>query len=57
MKFKLVFLLIFSFYAGIVHAQRITVTGRVTDDSGSTIPGASVVLKGTTTGAITEYGR
>ncbi len=54
MKLKLVLLLIFSFCAGIVHAQRITVTGRVTDDSGSTIPGASVVLKGTNTGAFTD---
>ncbi|MEI6275767.1 MAG: TonB-dependent receptor [Prolixibacteraceae bacterium] len=29
-------------------------TGKVTDDTGQTVPGASVVLKGTTTGTITN---
>lgn len=32
-------------------AQRITVTGRVTDESGSPLPGTTVVIKGTTVGA------
>jgi TonB-linked SusC/RagA family outer membrane protein len=34
-----------------VFAQRITVTGRVTDESGSPLPGTTVVIKGTTVGA------
>jgi hypothetical protein len=29
-------------------------TGKVTDDTGQTVPGASIVLKGTTTGTITD---
>jgi len=32
-------------------AQRITVTGRVTDETGSPLPGTTVVIKGTTVGA------
>ncbi|MCE1199378.1 MAG: TonB-dependent receptor [Marinilabiliales bacterium] len=31
-----------------------TITGKVTDDTGATVPGASVVVKGTTTGTITN---
>ncbi len=54
MKLRLFYLFIMILCAGIVQAQRITVTGRVTDDSGSTIPGASVVLKGTNTGSFTD---
>ena len=30
------------------------ISGKVTDDSGQTVPGASVVVKGTTTGTITN---
>ncbi len=36
--------------------QQKTVTGKVTDPSGSPLPGASVVLKGTTTGVTTDNG-
>lgn len=32
-----------------------TVTGVVTDENGSPLPGASVVVKGTTTGAVTDF--
>lgn len=34
--------------------QQKSVTGRVTDSSGSTLPGVSVVVKGTTNGTITD---
>ncbi len=43
------------FLASSVFAQEIRVTGTVTDaESGETIPGASVVIKGTTQGSITD---
>lgn len=32
-----------------------TVTGIVTDENGSPLPGASIVVKGTTTGAVTDF--
>ena len=34
--------------------QQKTVSGKVTDQTGATLPGASVVVKGTTTGVITD---
>lgn len=34
--------------------QQKTVTGKVTDSSGNSLPGVSIVLKGTTTGVITD---
>ncbi len=35
--------------------QALTVTGKVTDSSGAPLPGVSVVVKGTTTGTITNF--
>ncbi|MDX9881443.1 MAG: TonB-dependent receptor [Prolixibacteraceae bacterium] len=35
--------------------QQKTVTGKVTDSSGQPLPGVSVVVKGTTTGTITDF--
>ena len=35
--------------------QQTTVTGNVTDDAGVPLPGASVLVKGTTTGASTDF--
>jgi TonB-linked SusC/RagA family outer membrane protein len=35
-------------------AQQKTVTGKVTDDTGQTLPGVSVMVKGTTLGTITD---
>ncbi len=37
-----------------LQAQERVITGRVTDDSGSDVPGANVVLKGTTIGTTTD---
>ena len=37
-----------------VYAQRITITGTVTDEKGSPLPGATVQVKGTNQGAVTD---
>ena len=39
---------------GMAFAQQKTITGKVTDVNGSSIPGVSVILKGTTTGTTTN---
>lgn len=54
MKQLLYFLtiLLFSFSA---HAQEITVSGRVLDDTGLPVPGANVILKGTKQGTTTDF--
>ena len=36
-------------------AQNITVTGKVTDNTGESIPGVSIVVEGTTQGTITDF--
>lgn len=46
--------LLLTLLAFAVHAQERTITGTVTDESGEGIPGASVVVSGTTTGTITS---
>jgi len=49
------FLLILFFLASTsVFAQRITITGTVTDEKGSPLPGATVQVKGTTLGATAD---
>ena len=40
--------------SGSTEQQQKTITGKVTDNSGAGLPGVSVVLKGTTTGVITD---
>jgi len=37
-----------------VQAQEAVVKGKVTDDTGAPVPGANVIIKGTTTGTITD---
>ena len=51
-KLSLVLGLMF-FFVGITLAQR-TVTGVVTDEEGETLIGASILIKGTTTGTVTD---
>jgi TonB-linked SusC/RagA family outer membrane protein len=46
--------LLFWILATTAWAQQRTVTGTVTEDNGSALPGVSVVVKGTTTGIITD---
>lgn len=41
-------------FTGQLLAQTRTVTGKVTDDSGDAIPGATIQIKGTTTGTVTD---
>nr|HPR60901.1 carboxypeptidase-like regulatory domain-containing protein [Prolixibacteraceae bacterium] len=54
MKKGLLLLLLIVLY-GIANAQQNTVTGTVTSaDDGSTLPGVSVAIKGTTKGTITD---
>jgi TonB-linked SusC/RagA family outer membrane protein len=47
-------LLLFWILAATAWAQDRTVTGTVTEDNGSALPGVSVVVKGTTTGIISD---
>jgi len=51
---KKLFFLIFIFSATLLSAQQITITGNVTDKSGSGVPGVSILVKGTTQGGITD---
>lgn len=52
-KLSLVFTLVL-FCVGITMAQR-TITGTVTDDSGETLIGATILAQGTTTGTVTDF--
>ena len=55
--FSKIFLLVFCFtsLAGFAQSsQNITVTGTVSDKSGETLPGVNIIIKGTTTGAVTD---
>jgi len=47
-------LIFFLFASTSVFAQRITVTGTVSDESGNPLPGATVQVKGTTQGSLTD---
>src|SRR6478736_8209831 len=38
----------------ITHAQDQTVSGKITDESGAGLPGASILIKGTTRGTMTD---
>ncbi|OJJ15997.1 hypothetical protein BKI52_35075 [marine bacterium AO1-C] len=51
LQFLLLFLMLFSFG---VNAQNRTVTGKVTNSKGEAIPGATVVVKGTSNGVVTR---
>ena len=52
MLFSMVLLVVLT--TGMAFAQQKTITGKVTDKSGSPIPGASIVVKGTATGTVTD---
>lgn len=38
-----------------VYAQKVTITGTVTDEKGGSLPGATVQVKGTSTGVLTDF--
>ena len=46
--------LLMALTTGMAFAQQKTITGKVTDETGSSIPGVSVLVKGTTTGTVTD---
>ena len=48
----LLFSLIISF--SVLYAQQKSVTGKVTDENNEPVPGANVIVKGTTSGAVTD---
>ncbi len=50
---SLLFLILFSLFASSSYGQHV-VTGRVTESSGTSLPGVNVVIKGTTRGTITN---
>lgn len=52
-KLTLVLMLVF-FGVGSMLAQR-TISGKITDGKGESLIGASVLVKGTTTGTITDF--
>ncbi len=52
-KVLLSMVLLMALTAGMAFAQK-SISGKVTDESGASIPGASVVVKGTTIGTITD---
>ena len=51
---KKIFLLLLFLTSTLVYGQRITITGTVTDESGAPLAGATVQVKGTTFGTLTD---
>jgi len=54
-KFKILLLLLFLFLVSQAYGQSRKIAGTVTDDKGQPLPGVTVVLVGTTQGAITDF--
>jgi len=46
--------MVFFLYGTLLHSQEINISGQVTDTSGESLPGVSVVIKGTNTGVATD---
>ncbi|MGJ5640545.1 SusC/RagA family TonB-linked outer membrane protein [Formosa sp. S-31] len=57
MNKKLIFLLvfIFSLLSGVGYAQSKVIRGKVNDETGMPVPGANVVIKGTTKGTVSDF--
>ena len=57
MKTKIIIIIgcLFSLFAPLMYAQEIKITGTVLDEMNEGLPGASVAVKGTTTGTITDF--
>ena len=55
MKVKILMLFIFVCCGSLLWAQEKTVTGVVTDESKTPLPGVNVVIKGTTRGVSTDF--
>ncbi len=54
-KFSGILTLFLALFVQILFAQQQTVSGTVTDDTGMPLPGATVSIKGTTTGKTTDF--
>ncbi|MFV0564233.1 MAG: carboxypeptidase-like regulatory domain-containing protein, partial [Flavobacteriaceae bacterium] len=54
-KFSGILTLLLAFVVQLTFAQEKTISGTVTDDSGLPLPGATVLVKGTTRGASTDF--
>ena len=54
MRFRLYLILLFLFFSGVLFAQRITITGTVSDPAGLPIDLVSVQIKGTMNGTLTN---
>jgi outer membrane receptor protein involved in Fe transport len=52
---KTIFKIMMLFCCAISFAQSTTVTGKVIDNNGIPLPGANIIVKGTTSGAITDF--
>lgn len=58
MKHRLIAVILCAFFLCLVveaQAQERTISGRITDESGEAIPGASVIVKGTSKGTISDF--
>lgn len=53
-RFKLAFMLLLACMAGSIYAQERTVSGKVTAAGEGELPGVNVLVKGTTTGTVTD---
>ena len=53
---KKILLLLLFLASTAVYAQRVTVSGTVTDSQGNPLPGATVQVKGTNVGVLTDAG-
>ncbi|MCR8666626.1 TonB-dependent receptor [Aestuariibaculum sp. M13] len=54
-KFSGILTLLLAFVVHLSYAQEKTISGIVSDDSGLALPGATIVVKGTTTGTSTDF--
>ena len=41
-------------FSGMAFAQQKTISGKVTDEAGAAVPGATIIVKGTTIGTVTD---
>ncbi|RNL87072.1 TonB-dependent receptor [Sinomicrobium pectinilyticum] len=53
--FKRIFLFLFCLFSASLHAQNRTISGDVKDEEGTPLPGASIVVKGTSTGTESDF--
>lgn len=52
---KTIFKIMMLFCCAVSFAQSTTVTGKVIDNNGISLPGANIIVKGTTSGTITDF--